>query len=100
MLEVHGLSDRFGDTDALRDVSFEVPQGEMLGIIGMNGSGKSTLLKIIAGITAPSSGQAEVRGTIGSLIEVVNKFGSFFYGSILGMFIGIFKKQQQIVTWA
>jgi lipopolysaccharide transport system ATP-binding protein len=78
---------------ALKDVSFEVEQGEILGIIGKNGSGKSTLLKILSKITAPTSGKAIVRGRVASLLEVGTGFHAelsgreniFMSGIILGM---------------
>jgi lipopolysaccharide transport system ATP-binding protein len=54
---------------ALKDVSFEVEQGEVVGFIGQNGAGKSTLLKILSRITEPTSGRAEIRGRVGSLLE-------------------------------
>src|SRR5207244_7529304 len=59
---------------ALQDVSFEVAEGEVLGVIGKNGAGKSTLLKILTRITTPTSGRAEIRGRVGSLLEVGTGF--------------------------
>src|SRR4030066_1697476 len=55
---------------ALKDVSFEVNEGEVLGIIGRNGAGKSTLMKILSRITEPTSGEIKIRGRVGSLLDV------------------------------
>src|ERR1700684_587017 len=59
---------------ALRNTSFDVHAGEVLGLVGRNGAGKSTLLKILARVTRPTEGWAEIRGRIGSLLEVGSGF--------------------------
>ena len=78
---------------ALKDVSFQVQEGEVLGVVGRNGAGKSTLLKVLTRITAPTEGRAEIRGRVGSLLEVGTGFhpeltgreNIYLNGSILGM---------------
>src|SRR6059036_433872 len=55
---------------AIRDISFEVNQGEVIGLIGRNGAGKSTLLKVLSRITEPTEGKATLRGRVASLLEV------------------------------
>src|SRR6266850_2990765 len=78
---------------ALKDVSLEVKEGEILGLIGRNGAGKTTLLKVLSRITRPTTGWAEIHGRVGSLLEVGTGFhpeltgreNTFLSGAILGM---------------
>lgn len=105
----------FSDQDAtnefwaLKDVSFEVQQGEVTGLIGGNGAGKSTLLKILSRITEPTSGRAVMRGRVASLLEVGTGFepqltgreNVFLNGAILGMrHVEIARKYDEIVAFS
>jgi lipopolysaccharide transport system ATP-binding protein len=103
------MTEKRGIIWALKDVSFEVKKGEILGIIGRNGAGKSTLLKILSRITRPTSGKAFINGRVGSLLEVGTGFHSeltgreniFLNGSILGMKKAEIKKKfDEIVAFA
>jgi lipopolysaccharide transport system ATP-binding protein len=94
---------------ALRDVSFEVNRGEVLGIVGRNGAGKSTLLKILSRITDPTRGWADIHGRVGSMLEVGTGFhpeltgreNVYLNGSILGMKkVEIDRKFDEIVEFS
>ena len=110
---VRGPANSVGDTTeefwALKDVSFEVKSGEVLGIIGHNGAGKSTLLKMLSRITEPSEGRITMSGRVASLLEVGTGFhpeltGSeniYLNGAILGMtHAEIRRKFDEIVAFA
>jgi lipopolysaccharide transport system ATP-binding protein len=94
---------------ALKDVSIDVKEGQILGLIGRNGSGKTTLLKILSRITRPTKGTAEIRGRVGSLLEVGTGFhpeltgreNTYLSGAILGMSKQeITRKFDEIVAFA
>jgi homopolymeric O-antigen transport system ATP-binding protein len=94
---------------ALKDVSFEVAEGEVVGFMGRNGAGKSTLLKVLSRITKPTTGYADVRGRVGSLLEVGSGFhpeltgreNVYLYGAVLGMRSGeVRRKFDDIVSFA
>ncbi|MEX0937000.1 MAG: ABC transporter ATP-binding protein [Pirellulales bacterium] len=103
------LSGKIEDFWALRDVSFDVEPGEVVGIVGRNGAGKSTLLKVLTRITEPSEGRAELRGRVGSLLEVGTGFhpelngreNIFLNGAIMGMTRGEIRRAfDQIVDFS
>src|SRR5258708_13893473 len=94
---------------ALKDVSFEVKRGEVIGIIGRNGAGKSTLLKMMSRITEPSEGRIEVDGRVASMLEVGTGFhpelsgreNIFLNGAVLGMRHAEIKRRfHEIVAFA
>lgn len=100
---------RFTEFWALTDVSFEVKEGERIGILGFNGAGKSTLLKVIAGVLKPTKGSVEVNGVIAPLLELgagfdMNYSGSeniYLYGATMGYSRKyIEERYQQIVDFA
>ncbi len=108
-----GVSTNAGPADedfwALRDVSFDIRQGDRVGIIGRNGAGKSTLLKILSRITDPSDGEVKIKGRVASLLEVGTGFhpeltgreNIFLNGAILGMSrVEIVRKFDEIVEFA
>ncbi len=88
-----GLMQRSGNMWALRNVSFQVREGEALGIVGHNGAGKTTILKLLSSITAPSSGEITIRGRLAALVEVSSGFhpeltgmeNIYLHGAMLGM---------------
>src|SRR3954465_11607253 len=98
-----------GQIWALRNITFDVNPGDVIGVIGRNGAGKSTLLKVLSRITEPTEGRAMVRGRVGSLLEVGTGFHNeltgreniFLSGAILGMKRAeILRKFDQMVDFA
>jgi lipopolysaccharide transport system ATP-binding protein len=107
--QAYGAAEMDEEIWALKDVSFEIKKGETVGLIGRNGAGKSTLLKILSRITDPTDGYAEIRGRVGSLLEVGTGFhpeltgreNIYLNGAILGMRrIEIKRKFDEIVAFA
>jgi lipopolysaccharide transport system ATP-binding protein len=108
----HKQSSTYSTTEefwALKDISFKVKQGEVVGIIGRNGAGKSTLLKILSRITEPTTGRIRIKGRVASLLEVGTGFhpeltgrqNIFLNGAILGMGKAEIKRKfDEIVTFA
>lgn len=88
-----GKVKRHTDFWALRDISFDIPKGTTLGILGQNGSGKSTLLSILAGVLYPSAGAFEIKGKVSAILELGSGFhpefsgrdNVYMYGSIMGL---------------
>jgi len=102
-------NDTMGTIWALKDVSFEIKRGDVVGVIGRNGAGKSTLLKIMSRITEPTEGYLDIYGRVGSLLEVGTGFhpeltgreNVYLNGSIIGMKKGeIDRKFDEIVAFA
>jgi len=93
LFDRRGGRSRAGEFWALQDVSFDIRHGENVGVLGLNGAGKSTLLKVLSRVTTPTSGDAQIDGRLGSLLEVGAGFHGelsgrenvYLYGAILGM---------------
>ena len=92
---------------ALKDVTFDVERGEVIGIIGRNGAGKSTLLKILTRITNPTEGSVRLRGRVGSLLmgtgfhpELTGRENTYLNGAILGMSREVDRKFDEIVAFS
>ncbi len=112
LIKSNGNKSKISKTEyiwALKDINFEINQGEIIGIIGRNGAGKSTLLKILSRITTPTEGKVKIKGRVGSLLEVGTGFhpeltgreNIYLNGSILGMSKKeIQRKFDQIVDFA
>jgi ABC-2 type transport system ATP-binding protein len=96
VLKVRNISRRFGTTFALNDVTFDVPQGEIIGLIGPNGAGKTTLLEILSGLLPADSGTVRGREDMFYLPEAVTPYPERRAGEVLCLFAKLFGRQRAL----
>jgi ABC-2 type transport system ATP-binding protein len=96
VLKVRNISRRFGTTFAMKDVTFDVPQGEIMGLIGPNGAGKTTLLEILSGLLPADSGTVLRREGMFYLPEAVTAYPERRAGEVLCLFANLFGRQHAL----